>query len=205
VGDSSKDVLVEFYAPWCGHCKHLIPDYEKLANAYANEKEIVIAKIDADKHKDIGGRYDVSGFPTIKWFGKNNKETPEPYEGAREVASFVTFINGKTGARRNEDGSLDQTAGRVSGLDELVQKFVAATDRSVLLKEAESLVATLTGKDALNGKVYLKVMSTIVEKGIEFVGTEIARVEKLLKGSLSPAKSDELGQRRNILSSFKQN
>jgi len=205
VGDSSKNVLVEFYAPWCGHCKHLIPDYEKLANAYANEKDIVIAKIDADKHKDIGGRYDVSGFPTIKWFGKNNKETPEPYEGAREVASFVTFINGKTGARRNEDGSLDQTAGRVSGLDELVQKFVAATDRSVLLKEAESLVATLTGKDALNGKVYLKVMSTIVEKGIEFVGTEIARVEKLLKGSLSPAKSDELGQRRNILFSFKQN
>ena len=67
---------VEFYAPWCGHCKHLIPVYEKLAAAYQNEKEVVIAKIDADNaaHKELASKYGVSGFPTLKWFPKGSKD-----------------------------------------------------------------------------------------------------------------------------------
>jgi len=80
--DPTKDVLVEFYAPWCGHCKRLAPDYEKLAKAYAGEDNIVIANIDADAEKDVGGRYGVTGFPTIKWFGKDSKKEPESYEGS---------------------------------------------------------------------------------------------------------------------------
>ncbi|KAG6478807.1 hypothetical protein ZIOFF_062251 [Zingiber officinale] len=57
--DVNKDVLVEFYAPWlvylprCGHCKHLAPIYEKLANAYKLEDDVVIANLDADKYKDL--------------------------------------------------------------------------------------------------------------------------------------------------------
>jgi protein disulfide-isomerase-like protein len=68
--DSSKDVLVEFYAPWCGHCKSLAPVYEKVAEHLADESSVVVAKLDADKWKDLGQRFDVKGFPTIKFFPK---------------------------------------------------------------------------------------------------------------------------------------
>lgn len=204
VKDSSKDVLVEFYAPWCGHCKSLIPTYEKLSTAYSADSNIVIAKIDADKHKDIGGRYGVSGFPTIKFFPKGNKETPEAYEGARELNDFVNFINGKTGSKRTADGKLDASAGRVGQLDELASKFVGAdkAEQSSLLKKAEDVAIGLTGDESTSGKVYTKIMQSIIEKGADYISSESQRVDRMLQGTLTPVKSDEFSKRKNILGAF---
>lgn len=99
VHKSGKATLVEFFAPWCGHCKNLAPVYEELAFAFEHASDKVqIAKVDADAEKSLGKRYGVQGFPTLKWFdGKSDK--PEEYQGGRDLESLSNFIAEKTGVK----------------------------------------------------------------------------------------------------------
>jgi len=201
VMDKSKDVLVEFYAPWCGHCKHLAPIWEKLANAFDNEKSVVIANIDADKYRDIGERYGVSGFPTIKFFPKDNKDGVA-YESGRELDDLVSYINEKAGTQRSSEGKLAADAGRVSALDAIASTFLSGDKKSLLSKAEDAVKALSDEAHAAAGKIYVKYMQTIVEKGNEWVATEVQRLERMLSGSVAPSKVDEFTRRKNILSSF---
>merc|ERR1711868_274492 len=92
VTKSKKDVLIEFYAPWCGHCKSLAPKYDELGEKMA-EEEVEIVKMDATAN-DVPPAYSVSGFPTLYWLPSDSK-TPEAYQGGREVDDFVKFISKK--------------------------------------------------------------------------------------------------------------
>merc|ERR1711972_1113360 len=88
VTKSEKDVLVEFYAPWCGHCKKLTPVYDELGEKMA-EENVEIVKMDATAN-DVPAGFDVRGFPTIFWVKKGDK--PVSYNGGREVDDFVKYI-----------------------------------------------------------------------------------------------------------------
>jgi protein disulfide isomerase len=89
VMDSTKDVMVEFYAPWCGHCKKLAPEYVEVAAHFKDNTNIIIAKIDATANEIQG--HGVKGFPTLKFFPSNNK-SGVVFEGERSKDALIKYI-----------------------------------------------------------------------------------------------------------------
>ncbi|CAK4030702.1 disulfide-isomerase [Lecanosticta acicola] len=149
VMDDDKDVLLEFYAPWCGHCKSLAPKYDELATMYKGHADkIVIAKVDATAN-DIPD--EIAGFPTIKLFKAGEKDTPVDYSGSRTVEDLANFIrdNGShkidavaEGAESTEavetDGMPEQAKAATEGAQKVIKDKVkgAAADATDAAKEA---------------------------------------------------------------------
>ncbi|KAF7804902.1 putative protein disulfide-isomerase A6 [Senna tora] len=201
--DETKDVLVEFYAPWCGHCKKLAPTYEKVAAAFKLEEDVVVANLDADKYKDLAAKYDVKAFPTLKLFPKK-KKGGEMYGGGRELDDFVAYINDKCGTSRNGKGQLTSKAGRIESLDALVKEFVDASDKEkkAMFDRIEEEVEKLKGAAFRHGKIYLKAANNYMERDSDYANNEIQRLQRMLDKSISPAKADEFTIKKNILSTF---
>jgi len=200
--DTSKDVLVEFYAPWCGHCKALEPVYEKVAKTFENEKSCVVAKVDADHEKELGSRFGVSGFPTIKFFPKGNK-AGEEYDGGRGEEDFIEFLNKKCGTNRVAGGGIDEQAGRFDIFDAIVETFM--TDVDAREKSMADIEKTSESRPSHKqaGDYYVKVMKKIMDKGESYIQTEISRLEKILSGHMTADKRDQMFKRKNILNVFK--
>ncbi|KAI9399352.1 hypothetical protein POPTR_002G082100v4 [Populus trichocarpa] len=106
-------IVVEFYAPWCGHCKKLAPEYEKAASILSsNDPQVVLAKVDAneDANKEIASQYDVKGFPTIVILRKGGKSVQE-YKGPREADGIVEYLKKQSGPASAELKSDDDATG----------------------------------------------------------------------------------------------
>lgn len=123
-------VIVEFYAPWCGHCKSLAPEYEKAADHLKGVVKVVA--IDATKHESLAQKYQIKGFPTVKIFGAD-KKNPTDYQGERKTDAIVTEAMkvtnalvksrkaGKSGSSKSSGSSKGKSGGKKGSTSDVIE------------------------------------------------------------------------------------
>ncbi|EEY54240.1 protein disulfide-isomerase, putative [Phytophthora infestans T30-4] len=101
--------LVEFYAPWCGHCKQLEPQYKAAAKKL--KKHARLGAVDATVHQQLAHKYQIKGYPTIKEFGAKKKR-PQDYRGGRTTREIVQYVKNSPEAKK-----LGASGGNVATLE----------------------------------------------------------------------------------------
>jgi protein disulfide-isomerase A1 len=119
-----EHILAEFYAPWCGHCKSLAPEYVKAAQQLAETNpNVKLAKIDCTVEKELASRFGIQGFPTLKFFSKAIGAEPIAYEGGRTAPDIVNWLKKKTGPPSVEIKSVEDAEVQIGNNDVLVVFF----------------------------------------------------------------------------------
>lgn len=180
-------------------CKTLAPTWEKVAQDFASETGVLIAKVDceAENAKATAQEAGVKSYPTIHYYPKGSSEAI-PYTGGRSEADLISFMNEKAGTHRSVGGGLDALAGTIPSLDSLVSSLKSGGDAAY--KELANAAAAVSDK---YGEYYAKVAKK-AEQNAGYVEKELGRLQGLLaKGGLAPEKIDELTSRSNILRKFK--
>lgn len=176
----SQDLaLVKFYAPWCGHCKKMAPDFETAATTLAdNDPPVMLAEVDCTVHEKTCSEYEVSGYPTLKIF--KNGEASE-YNGGRSANDFVSTMAKQAGPASAEIKDLTKIEKVMSSNSNIVLGFFesetadgyqAFTKAATELRDSIKFAHTFSAKvaqvaDAKLGQIILyrpKIMKSKFEE-----------------------------------------
>lgn len=102
----NRPAFIKFYAPWCGHCKKLAPDWDTLTSEYADSDKVFIGSVDctSDEGKPVCNKYNVKGYPSLQYF-QPPSTTGEIYKQKRsldELRSFVKSLSPKCSLSKEE-------------------------------------------------------------------------------------------------------
>jgi len=163
---SNKYLLVEFYAPWCGHCKALAPEYAKAAGKLKSEEsEIRLAKVDATVQNELGERFKIRGYPTLKFFVDG---TPLEYTGGRTSDEIIQWCKKKSGPPSVTVNSVDELKTLQSENEVLVLglfKDVNSEQATVfnnVAKLVDSVAFAITSEQAVFDELEVKASESLV-------------------------------------------
>uniref|UniRef100_A0A3B5QEE0 Protein disulfide-isomerase A3 n=1 Tax=Xiphophorus maculatus TaxID=8083 RepID=A0A3B5QEE0_XIPMA len=158
-----ETMLVKFYAPWCGHCKKLAPEFEKAAGRL---KGIVqLAKVDCTANSETCGRFGVTGYPTLKIF-RSGKDSA-PYDGPRSASGIYNYMTKQTGPDSLHLKSKED-----------LQNFVSNYDASIV----GMIPPVLLGWVRLVALLLSYIVVCFCSPGV-FSGTDAPRLDEFLKAA----------------------
>ncbi|PIN21224.1 Protein disulfide isomerase (prolyl 4-hydroxylase beta subunit) [Handroanthus impetiginosus] len=194
-------IVVEFYAPWCGHCKALAPEYEKAASLLSShEPAIVLAKVDAndEANRELATEFQIQGFPTIKIL-KNGGKSIQDYKGPREADGIVDYLKRQVGPPSTEINSamdagnlIDETKISIVGVfpkfsgDEF-ENFMALAEK---LRSDYDFAHTLDAKllprgESVKGPT-LRLLKPFDELVVDFEDFQVDAMEKFIEEASTP-------------------
>ncbi|XP_061412900.1 protein disulfide-isomerase-like [Lethenteron reissneri] len=136
-------ILVEFYAPWCGHCKALGPEFAKAAGTLKAEGSAIrLGKVDATEETELAKEYGVRGYPTIKFFKDGDAKNAKEYAAGRQADDIVNWLKKRTGPSATTLDDAAATAKFIESAEVVVVGFfkdVEAEDAKVFLKAADGI------------------------------------------------------------------
>uniref|UniRef100_A0A0K0F914 Protein disulfide-isomerase TMX3 (inferred by orthology to a human protein) n=1 Tax=Strongyloides venezuelensis TaxID=75913 RepID=A0A0K0F914_STRVS len=154
--------FVAFYAPWCGHCKRLMPNWEHLAHAVADKEiNVRIGKIDCTRFSNVGNILKIQGYPTIIFF-KNGVEIH--YEGERTNEKMLDFV-------LKSSGPVVKTINKQSDLTNIIKSsdkdpvFLFIGDESVYFGEFKEIAE----KEFINVRFYKTETKNILPSNIKII------------------------------------
>jgi thioredoxin domain-containing protein 5 len=102
-GIESGVAFIKFYAPWCGHCKRLVPTWQSLAEKFVSNANVKIAKVDCtlSENRDLCSEQGVNGFPTL--FIYKNGEKISEYNGSRSLDDLHEFVSSHLAEKEAKD------------------------------------------------------------------------------------------------------
>ncbi|RXN14210.1 disulfide-isomerase isoform X2 [Labeo rohita] len=170
------NILVEFYAPWCGHCKALAPEYAKAAGMLKAEgSDIRLAKVDATEESELAQEFGVRGYPTIKFFKGGEKENPKEYSAGRQADDIVNWLKKRTGPAATTLSDVTQAESLIADNEVAVIGFfkdVESEDAKAFIKTAEAvddIPFGITSDDAVFSKFEVAKDGVVLFKKILFI------------------------------------
>ncbi|KAJ4288178.1 hypothetical protein N0V90_012195 [Kalmusia sp. IMI 367209] len=195
IAKSNYTSIVEFYAPWCGHCQNLKPAYETAAKSLEGIAKVAAVNCDDEINKPLCGQMGVQGFPTLKLVRpgkKAGKPTVEDYQGPRQAKAIVEMVKDKipNNVKRVTDAKLDEW---LEGNKDSA-KAILFSDRGAISATLRTLAIDFAGKVSI-AQIKKSEAAAVEKYGV----TKYPSLVLLPVGSDEPIKYDGSMEKKGLV------